>query len=145
LIGEVRDAGRLVHVWLTEAGPGGEGGRVAAFQMRQLQVPFTVIPDAAVGWLMDQRIVSALLLRGDRIAVNGDCGVLIGGRSAALVAQSAGVPVFVLAPRSAFDAGATDGAALHADVAFAPGTTRVNPSTDVVPAALISSVFTESA
>jgi methylthioribose-1-phosphate isomerase len=143
LIADVRDSGRLVHVWLTDVSPSGEGGRVAAFQMRQLEVPFTVIPDAAVGWLMDQQILSALLLRGDRIAANGDCSVLIGGRSAAVVAQSAGVPVVVLAPRSAFDASAADAAALRADVAFAAGTTRVNPSTDVVPAALISSVVTQ--
>lgn len=145
LIAALRDSDRLVHVWLTDVSPSGEGGRVAAFQMRQLDVPFTVIPDAAVGWLMDQRIVSALLLRGDRIAANGDCGVLIGGRSTAVVAHSAGVPVVVLAPRSAFDASAADAAALRAEVAFAADTTRVSPSTDVVPTALISSVVTQPA
>ena len=131
LIQELRDAGRAVHVWLTDAAPGGEGGRVAAFQMRQLDVPFTVIPDSAVGWLFDKGRVDALLLRGDRVASNGDCGVLIGGLSAAIVATAAGVPVLVLASPGAFDRGAPNGAALSPD---AP----MMPTSDVVQADLIT-------
>jgi methylthioribose-1-phosphate isomerase len=145
LIAELHDAGRAAHIWVTEAAPGGEGGRIAAFTLRQLDVPFTIIPDTAVAWLMDQRRVDALLLRGDRIATNGDCGVLIGGRSAAVLATAAGVPVYVLAPRSAFDAGAADDAALRVDTAFAPGATRLNPSSDVVSATIIAGVCTEAA
>ncbi|HUP83204.1 MAG TPA: hypothetical protein VM284_03330 [Candidatus Limnocylindria bacterium] len=145
LIVELRDAGRDVQAWVTQAAPSDEGSRVAAFTLRQLDVSFTVIPDAAIAWLMDQRRVDALLLRGDRIATNGDCGVLIGGRAAAVVAATAGVPVYVLAPRSAYDPGAADGSALRADAGFAPGATRLTPSNDVVPAALISGVFTEPA
>ena len=144
LIAELRGAGREVHAWVTEAAPGGEGSRVAAFTLRQLDLPFTVIPDAAVGWLMDQRGVDALLLRGDRIAANGDCGVLIGGLSAALVAAAAGVPVHVLAPRSAFDAGAADGAALRAETSFAPGATRLNPQCDVVAHDLVTRLISEA-
>jgi methylthioribose-1-phosphate isomerase len=143
LIQELRDAGRAVHVWVTEGGPGGEGGRLVAFQLRQLDVPFTVIPDSAIGWLFDHRRVDALLLRGDRVCANGDCGVLIGGLSAALVAASAGVPVHVLAPLNAVDPGAADGAAIRAETSFAAGTTRLNPQSDVVPADLITSIISE--
>ena len=145
LIQELRDAGRAVHVWVTDAAPGGEGGRVAAFGLRQLDVPFTVIPDTAVAWLFDHRRVDALLLRGDRVCANGDCGVLIGGLSAALVATAAGVPVHVLAPLNAVDPGAADGAAIRADTSFAPGATRLNPQGDVVPAELITRIITEAA
>lgn len=144
LIQELRDAGRDVRVWVTDVAPSGEGGRVAAFSLRQLDVPFTVIPDSAVGWLMDQRQVSGLLLRGDRVAANGDCGVLIGGLSAALVAAAASVPVYVLAPRSAFDQNAADGAALRAGTAFAPGATRINPLSDVVPHDLVARLISEA-
>ncbi len=143
LIQELRDAGRAVHVWVTDAAPGGEGGRVAAFGLRQLDVPFTVMPDTAVAWLFDHRRVDALLLRGDRVCTNGDCGVLIGGLSAALVAASAGVPVHVLAPLNAVDPGASDGAAIRADTSFAPGATRLNPQSDVVPADLITRIISE--
>jgi methylthioribose-1-phosphate isomerase len=143
LIQELRDTGRSVHAWVTEGGPGGEGGRLVAFQLRQLDVPFTVIPDAAVAWLLDHRRVDALLLRGDRVCGNGDCGVLIGGLAAALVAASAGVPVHVLAPRNAVDPGAADGAAIRADTSVDAGQTRLNPHSDVVPAELITSIISE--
>jgi methylthioribose-1-phosphate isomerase len=144
LIQELRDAGRAVHVWLTDAAPGGEGGRVAAFQLRQLDVPFTVIPDAAVGWLLDRHNVAALLLRGDRVATNADCGVIVGGLSAAIVAAAADVPVIVLAPRNSFDPGAADGVALRADETFAPGAARLNPSSDVVPHDLVTRLISEA-
>lgn len=143
LIGELRDAGRAVHVWVTDAAPAGEGGRVAAFGLRQLDVPFTVIPDTAVAWLFDQRRIDALLLRGDRVCANKDCGVLIGGLSAALVAASAGVPVHVLAALNAVDPGAANGAAIRSDTSFAAGATRLSPQSDVVPAELITRIISE--
>jgi hypothetical protein len=34
---------------------------------------------------------------------------------------------------------------MRADSAFAPGATRLNPTSDVVPASLIGGVFTEAA
>jgi methylthioribose-1-phosphate isomerase len=76
------------------------------------------------------------LLRGDRVATNGDCGVLIGGLPAALVAATADVPVYVLAPRCAYDPDAADGAALR---------TGAMPTLDVVPAHLITSLMNEAA
>jgi methylthioribose-1-phosphate isomerase len=89
--------------------------------------------------------MAALLLRGDRVAVNGDCGVVVGGLSAAIVAAAADVPVIVLAPRSSFDPAAADGAALRADETFAHGTARLNPSSDVVPDDLVTRLVSEPA
>ena len=143
LIQNLRDRGRDVHIWLTEAAPSGEGGRVAAFQLRQLDVPYTVVPDSALGWVFNGRHIDAVLLRGDRVAVNTDCGVIVGGLSAAIIAAAADVPVIVLAPRSSFDPGAADGAALRADETFAPGAARLNPSTDVVPHDLVTRLISE--
>ncbi len=131
LIQAMRDAGREIHVWVTECAPSGEGGRVAAFGLRQLDVPFNVIPDAAVGWLLGQHKVDALVLRGDRAATNGDVGVLIGGLAAAVVAKFNEVPVHVLAPRSAFDA--TESLSVS-----------TTPTNDVVHSGLINAVLTEA-
>lgn len=133
LIQESRDRGRDVHVWLTEAAPSGEGSRVAAFQLRQLDVPHTVIADAAVGWLLSGHHVDALLLRGDRVAADGSCVVLLGGLPAAIVAARANVPLYVLAPKSAFGGDAS--ALLSAGA----------PTTDVIDAGLITSLVTEAA
>jgi len=103
LIQNLRDAGREVHVWLPEGGPDQEGRRVTAFTLRQLDVPFSVVPDAALGWVFDGRHIDALVLRGDRVAANGDCVGPVGGLPAAVVAASAGVPAYVLAPLNARD------------------------------------------
>jgi methylthioribose-1-phosphate isomerase len=135
LIQAIRDRGREIHVWVTAAAPVGEGGRVTAFSLRQLDVPYTVIPDTAVGWLFANRHVDALLLRGDRVAENGDCGVLIGGLSAAVLAATAQAPVYVLAPRSAFEP-VRHGAEMRAGDA---------PTSDVVGANLITRVISEAA
>jgi methylthioribose-1-phosphate isomerase len=143
LIQNLRDRGRDVHIWLTEAAPSGEGGRVAAFQLRQLDVPYTVVPDSALGWVFNGRHIDAVLLRGDRVAVNTDCGVIVGGLSAAIIAAAADVPVIVLAPRNSFDRGAANGAALRADETFGPGAARLNPSTDVVPHDLVTRLISE--
>jgi methylthioribose-1-phosphate isomerase len=143
LIQNLRDRGRDVHIWLTEAAPSGEGRRVAAFQLRQLDVPHTVVPDSALGWVFNGRHIDAVLLRGDRVAVNTDCGVIVGGLSAAIIAAAADVPVIVLAPRNSFDRGAANGAALRADETFGPGAARLNPSTDVVPHDLVTRLISE--
>jgi methylthioribose-1-phosphate isomerase len=128
LIQNARDAGREVHVWVTEAAPSGEG-RVCAYQLRQLDVPVTVIADSAVAWTFGRQRIDALLLRGDQVGENGSCGVLIGGLAAAIVAKREGVPVFVLAPRSA----------------YGPAVTSTDrPTNDVLTPDLVTRVVTEA-
>lgn len=105
-------AGRRVHVWLTEAGPGNEGARIAALQLTQLDVPHTIISDSAVAWVLANRPVAAVMLRADIVCANGDVGTVVGGANVAQLAAAASVPVYALAPRSAFDPAAADGSAL---------------------------------
>ncbi len=108
--------GRRVHVWLTEAGPGNEGARIGALQLTQLDIPHTIVADSAVGWVLANRKLHAVLLRGDRVCSNGDSGTIIGGLNVARLAAAASVPLHVVAPRSSFDPGAADGSALRAEL-----------------------------
>lgn len=135
LFADLRDRGRDVHVWATEAAPSGEGGRVTAFTLRQLDLPHTVIPDTAVGWLLHARRIDSVLLRGDGVAENGDCMVPMGGLTAAVVAKEASVPVHVLAPRSACAAAPT-GLELQGGIAAVP-------SSEVVISHYITRVLSE--
>lgn len=144
LVDELAAAGKSVHVWLTEAAPTGEGGRIAASQLRQLEVPHTVVPDSAVAWLLGRQSIDALLLRGDRIAANGDTGVLVGGLGAARLAAAADVPVHVLAPRISIDPAAASGEQIRGDAPFATSVAWLDPSQDVVPAELITSFLTDA-
>ena len=161
LIQALHDAGHSVHAWLTEATPTGEGSRISALQLTQLDVPHTVIPDTAVGWLFGHRTIDAVLLRGDRVCANGDAGSPIGSLAVAWLARKATVPVHMLAPLSSLDAEASDGAAIGVELRSAaealaadrlagnaPRPTlfgvRLNPTVDVVPAELISRYLTEA-
>lgn len=138
-------AGRDVHVWLTEARPSMEGSRLSALQLAQSDVSHTVVPDSAVGWLLDRGIVDAVLLRADRVSATWDMAALIGSLNVARLASAAGVPVHACAPASAIDPATQDAADLSAalPVPMAAGG-RLEPAADVVPASLITSFFTET-
>ncbi len=130
------DAGAGLHVWVTAAAPANEGVRVAAYQLAQSDVPHTVIPDTAVGWLLANEPVDAVLLRADAVARNGDTAALVGALQVAQLARAAGVPVLAFAPRASLDPDLPD---LEG---FLPS--RGIPIADVVPAALIRRVLTEA-
>ncbi len=153
--------GRKVHVWVTDAAPGMEGARTAALQLTQADIPHTVVADSAVGWLLSARHLDGVLLRGDTVCANGDTCGLIGSLNAAWLATSVGVPVYVVAPQTSFDAEAVDGLGLAIDLrspaeqmAASVGSdghsrpavfgVRLNPTIDLVPIGLISSYLTDS-
>jgi methylthioribose-1-phosphate isomerase/methylthioribulose-1-phosphate dehydratase len=142
--------GRRVHVWLTEAAPGMEGTRLAAAQMMQIDAPHTVIADTAVGWLLAEHRIDAALLRADYVCANGDTASVIGALNVAALARAAGVPVYAVAPRTAFDPAMPDGRSLvpqleppgRGEAGRVPAV-RLNPLNDVVPAARLSGSLTE--
>jgi methylthioribose-1-phosphate isomerase len=159
------DAGHSVHVWVTEAAPGTEGARLSALQLTQLDIPHTVIADSAVAWVLANRLIDGVLLRGDRVCLNGDTGAVIGSRNVALLAHAASVAVHVCAPTASIDPSAPDSSALAVELRsaaeeLARGSSadlpapangrslmvgsRLNPRTDVVPAELVSALLTEA-
>ncbi len=162
LVRALADAGLTAHAWVTEAGPGREGSRIGALQLAQNDVPHTVIPDAAVGWLLANRRIHAALLRGDRVAVNGDVGTIVGGLGVAQLAAQSDVPVYALAPSAALDPSIASGAemgvpqsssaeALAARLAAGSESAsraafgaQLQPAADVVPAGLITRLVTET-
>lgn len=138
-------AGREVHVWLTEARPSMEGSRLSALQLAQSDVPHTVVPDSAVAWLVERGVVDAVLLRADRVSASGDMAALIGSLNVARLASAAGVPVHACAPESAIDSSTEDAAVLAAGLPVpGPAAGRLEPTVDIVPAAAITSFFTET-
>ena len=141
LMRALTDSGRSVHAWVTEAAPAREGARVAVLQLAQHDVPHTLIPDSAVAWLFANRPIHAAVLRGDRLAVNGDTGTIVGGLAVAQLAVPAAVPVLVLAPSAAQDPSAATGVAMS--IRLSASGNHLNPTTDVIPAALITRIVTE--
>ncbi len=153
--------GRRVHVWVTEAAPGMEGARISALQLIQIDVPHTVIPDTAVSWLLSSRRLDGALLRGDTVATNGDAVCVIGSLNVARLAATSDLPVYVVAPGSAFDMEAPSGSGLALELrsvaeamAGSAGTdgnarpavfgVHLNPTTDIVPGELVTAFITET-
>ena len=154
--------GHAVHVWLTEAAPSMEGARIAALQLTQADIPHTVVADTAVAWLLDSRRLDGALIRGDTIAPGGDTLALIGGLNVARLAGSAVVPLYVVAPASAFDATGSSlldltprlrstAETLAASASAAKGESRpqvfgarLNPASDIVPNELVTAYLTDT-
>jgi methylthioribose-1-phosphate isomerase len=149
-------AGRAVHVWVTETRPSRSGARLAAPELRASDVPCTVIADGAVGWLLRERRVDAVLVGAERIAGNGDLANAAGTYPIAVLAARHGVPLYVCAPLAAVDAGVPDGSGLAIAMRPAaelllvgsepsppPETDALVPLDDVTPAELVRGYITD--
>jgi methylthioribose-1-phosphate isomerase len=159
-LGRWREAGRELAVYLTEGRPFMDGARLAAWELRQAGIEHRIVPDLAAAWLFEQEAVDAVVVRGEWVAANGDCGTPLGGRALAQLARAAGgrgqrPSVLVLAPAAAMDAETADGSAIPtelrparelgaflADTPIRPADALV-PAADVIPAELIDALVSE--
>jgi methylthioribose-1-phosphate isomerase len=151
-------AGGRVRVWVTETRPSMEGARLASWELANAGIDHVVLPDAAVGALLERERVDAVLLGAEWIAANGDTAGIAGSRVVAGMAATTSrgpVPVIVGAPITTFDPATADGTAIPLEdrasrelQTYVTGTRlpRVrgwNPGADVVPATWIASIVTE--
>ena len=102
----VAQEGRPMQVWLTEGGPALPGPRLAAWELGNHGIEPVIVPDAAVGSLLDTQPVDIVLLGAERISVDGEVANVVGSRVVAELAAAARrgpVPVWVAAPAEAID------------------------------------------
>jgi len=155
VIAAAHQAGRVRNVWVDETRPLLQGGRLTAWELGELGVPYTLIADAMAASLMARGQVDAIWVGADRIAANGDVANKIGTYSLAVLAQYHGIPFYVAAPHTTLDRQCISGDAIPIEqrsgaevtgvagsfgsVQWAPANAAVyNPAFDVTPAALIS-------
>lgn len=156
VIRSARDAGKSVSVIANETRPYLQGARLTAWEMVQEGIPVTLIADNMAGHLMSCGEVDLVIVGADRIAANGDTANKIGTYTLAVLAQRHGLPFYVAAPISTFDASLENGLQIpieeraSAEVTgyggkrWAPQGVRVrNPAFDVTPAELITAIITE--
>jgi methylthioribose-1-phosphate isomerase len=158
-IGVIRAAheqGRRPYVWVDETRPVLQGARLTAWELHRLGIPCTVIVDGAAASRFGRGLVDAVVVGADRIAANGDVANKIGTYGLAVLAHHHGVPFYVAAPTSTFDADCPSGAAIEVEeragdeVAVMAGVRLVadgvdasNPAFDVTPAGLVTAYVTE--
>ncbi|MGY5957960.1 S-methyl-5-thioribose-1-phosphate isomerase [Kosakonia sp. BK9b] len=155
VIARAHQQGRVANVWVDETRPLLQGGRLTAWELGELGVPYQLITDSMAASLMAKGQVDAVWVGADRIAANGDVANKIGTYSLAVLAKFHGVPFYVAAPQTTLDRHCPHGDAIPIEqraaaevtgvagsfgaVQWAPETAQVyNPAFDVTPAALIS-------
>lgn len=144
------EQGKIARVYADETRPVGQGVRLTAWELAQAGVPVTLLCDNMAANLMAQGKIDAVVVGADRIAANGDTANKIGTYGVAVLAAHHGIPFYVAAPASTFDASLETGASIPIEerdarevAAPLPGVDVWNPAFDVTPAALITKIITE--
>jgi methylthioribose-1-phosphate isomerase len=156
-LGVIRSAkGKGISVIANETRPYLQGARLTAYELVEEGIPCTLITDGMAGHLMSKGEVDVIVVGADRIAANGDVANKIGTYALAVLAKRHGIPFYVAAPLSTFDAKIPDGTHIpieerpadevtgYRDQRWAPVGVKVrNPAFDVTPAELITGIITE--
>ncbi|HEY1197538.1 MAG TPA: S-methyl-5-thioribose-1-phosphate isomerase [Thermoplasmata archaeon] len=150
-----RAQGADLFVWVDETRPLLQGARLTAWELARERIPHAVIVDNAAGAFMRAGQVDAVIVGADRIARNGDFANKIGTYEKAVVARENGIPFYVAAPWSTFDARRPDGRTIPVEERaeeevlelagrrIAPRTSRArNPAFDVTPAKYVTAFVT---
>jgi len=150
-------AGKVALVWVDETRPLLQGARLTAWELGRLGIPHKLVTDSSAGALLARGLVDRVVVGADRIAANGDTANKIGTYPLAVLARRHGVPFYVAAPLSTFDADTPSGAEIPieerdaAEVTAVAGsrltpaaTEAVNFAFDVTPAELVTAFITDA-
>jgi methylthioribose-1-phosphate isomerase len=157
-LGVIRSSkSKNISVIACETRPYLQGARLTAWECMQEGIPCTLIADNMAGHLMSRGEVDVAIVGADRIAANGDVANKIGTYTIAVLAKRHGIPFYVAAPLSTFDANIPDGSHIpieerapeeltgYRGSRWAPEGVKVrNPGFDVTPAELVTAIITEN-
>ena len=144
-----------LHVYVDETRPLLQGGRLTAWEMADLGIPYQLITDSMAASLMAAGKVDKVMVGADRICANGDFANKVGTYMLAVAAHYHQVPFYVVAPYTTVDPACATGAAIpieqrdgaevrgaagaFGEVVWAPSDAPVwNPAFDVTPAKLVT-------
>lgn len=104
-----KEKGIQVHVWVDETRPQNQGAKLTAFELGNVGVPYTLIPDNAGGHLMQHGMVDIVIVGSDRTTRTGDVANKIGTYLKALAAYDNNIPFYAALPSSSIDFSISDG------------------------------------
>ncbi len=105
-LGVIRGAvnqGKAISVIADETRPYLQGARLTAWELKEDDIPVTLITDNMSGHIMKKGGVHAVVVGSDRIAANGDVANKIGTYMVAVLARRHNIPFYVAAPLSTID------------------------------------------
>jgi methylthioribose-1-phosphate isomerase len=155
VIRAAHERGKKIHVYVDETRPRLQGARLTSWELKQLDIPHTVIVDGASGYIMQNITIDACLVGCDRIASNGDVANKIGTYNLALVAYAHKVPFYSVGPTTTIDLSIDSGKNIPieersereitfiGDTHITPDGVKVaNPAFDITPAKYITAIIT---
>ncbi len=155
------ESGKRIHVYVDETRPRLQGAGLTAWELEQLEIPYTLIADNAAGHFMRTGQVDIVLVGSDRTAANGDVANKIGTYKLAVVAKENGIPFYPVVPTSTIDLSLSSGDDIPIEEReseevtglqwaedgrpIAPAGARVaNPAFDVTPQRYVTGIVTEN-
>jgi methylthioribose-1-phosphate isomerase len=96
------EQGKKIGVIATETRPNLQGTRLTAYELQREGIPVTLIADGMVGYVMQKRRVSKVIVGADRIVRDAVINK-IGTFGIAVLAHEHEIPFYVAAPTSTFD------------------------------------------
>ncbi|MHC1564609.1 MAG: S-methyl-5-thioribose-1-phosphate isomerase [Candidatus Hecatellaceae archaeon] len=155
VIREAREQGKSISVLATETRPLLQGARLTAFELKRMGVPFKLITDSMVGYVMYKGLVDKVIVGADRILSSGHVINKIGTYTIAVLAGRHGIPFYVAAPTTTFDLETPLDRVIIEErdakevlevqgIRIAPrGVEALNPAFDITPPELVSAIITE--
>lgn len=150
------ESGKCSHVFVDETRPLLQGARLTAWELKQANIPFTLLTDNTAAFAMQQGKISVVVVGADRIACNGDAANKIGTYNVAVLAKYHRIPFYVAAPISTVDFSIADGSKIPIEERRADETTSIagtriappdvhvySPAFDITPHELISAIITD--
>ncbi len=150
------EAGKNVKVFADETRPFLQGARLTAWELKEDNIPVTLITDNMAAHMMQKGMIDAVVVGTDRMASNGDVANKIGTYGVAILARYHKIPFYVAGPTSTIDMDMKDGSGIPIEERktrevthiggkrMAPeGIDVLNPAFDVTPAKLVNAIITE--
>jgi methylthioribose-1-phosphate isomerase len=148
--------GKNISVFANETRPFLQGARLTAWELKEDNIPVTVITDNMCGHIMKNKRIDLVVVGADRIAANGDVANKIGTYMVAVLARENNIPFYVAAPISTLDLSITSGEDIPIEERsgdevlsisgkrIAPeGVSAAHPAFDITPNHLITAIITD--
>jgi len=148
-------SGKSISVIVTETRPMLQGARLTAWELKHNGVPFRLITDSMVGYVISRGLVDKILVGADRVWRDGSVANKIGTLTIATLAKDYGIPFYVAAPMSTFDPESVPSYSvvemrdpreileIGGERIAPPGTRCLNPAFDITPPGHIAAIVTE--
>jgi len=153
---QAHQQGKKLRVLATETRPLLQGARLTARELKEFNIPFSLITDSMAGYFMSKGEIDCVIVGADRIALNGDTANKIGTYTLAVLAKENQIPFYVAAPLTTVDPALASGDEIPIElrspdevtnikgVAIAPeGVKALNPAFDVTPHRYITAIITD--